>query len=231
MGCKHKLIKKVKVQMKSIVDKILKDILSEKINNVWKACSKTGIKIPYTVEEAGFNSLLLASIYEYIKEFESEEYSFAVSEATIERYGNKRCRADIIWYRKEAVCYFELKGSCYGEVSSSTDVSNCKKSIDYANYQLQGINYKNNEEWYYKYEEGNLLPENRYGCCLAMIQSINNDGKSNFNEIKEELGKNKEIHIFYSKLFDDDKLPIITDGDKKYKNDGYFIIGYMNKMQ
>lgn len=216
--------------MKSIIRNIIGNYLSKRIEGIWESCLKISIKIPYTVEEAGFNSLLLASIYDYIKEKE-EGFSFAVSEAAIERYGDKGCRGDIIWYRENEVCYFELKGSCYGGKHVNTDVENAKKSMDYAKYQLDGINYKLNENWYYQYEDSrDKNIQNRYGCCLGMIQSIIKDGKSNYSEIEKILEKDENIEVFYKNKFRNEKLSLVTDGDKRYKNDGYFIIGNVNEM-
>lgn len=219
--------------MKNIIRDIIENYLSKRIEGIWESCSKIGIKIPYTVEEAGFNSLLLASIYDYIKEKE-EGFSFAVSEAAIERYGDNGCRGDIIWYRENEVCYFELKGSCYGARRVNTDVENAKKSMDYAKYQLDGINYKKNENWYYQYEDldlGDKNIQNRYGCCLGMIQSIVKDGKSNYNQIEELLEKNENIQVFHKHKFLNEKLPMITDGNIRYENDGYFIIGNVYEMK
>lgn len=217
--------------MEKIVRDIVENYLSKKIEHTWEVCSKLGIKIPYTVEEAGFNSLLLASIYDYIEKNE-KGYSFPVSEAAIERYGNKGCRGDIIWYREEDVCYFELKGSCYGGSRANLDIENAEKSLDYAKYQLDGIDYEKNEKWYYKYEDSDKSIQQRYGCCLAMIQSIiKKDGDSNYNEIKEQLEKNNEIQIFYIHQFSKEKLAMMTDGDEKYRNDGYFIIGKIEALE
>lgn len=218
--------------MKNIIGDIIENYLSKRIEELWEQCSKIGIKIPYTVEEAGFNSLLLTSIYDYIKEKE-KGFSFAVSEAPIERYGDKGCRGDIIWYRENEVYYFELKGSCYGGSSAHADVKNAEKSMNYAKYQLEGINYKKNEKWYYQYEDSdisNINIQNRYGCCLGMIQSIIKDGKSNYNEIEKLLEKNENIDVFHKHKFFSKKLSLITDGDAQYKNDGYFIIGNVYEM-
>ncbi|GAA0180448.1 hypothetical protein SH2C18_31380 [Clostridium sediminicola] len=210
--------------MERIIREIIGQYLNKKINKIWAICSKTGHKIPYIVEEAGFNSLLISSIYKYIEENE-QEFSFAVSEASIERNGSKGCRGDIIWYREENICYFELKGSCYGASSGVTDVKNAKKALDYAKYQLQGINCVVNEEWY------KVKANNRYFCNLAMLQSINRDGESNYDQIKEELQKNDDIKIFSMNKFSNGNLPIITDGKIEYKNDGYFIIGNIYNME
>lgn len=211
--------------MEKMVRNTIENYLSKRIEKIWGICVKTGMKIPYTVEEAGFNSLLLASIDEYIGECE-QDYSFAVSEAGIERSGKNGCRCDIIWYKEDDVCYFELKGSCYGSKKTETDIKNAIIVLNEAKKQLKEINYYENEKWY------RIEPNNRYGCCLAMIQSIiKEDGKSNYNEIKEKLEGNNEINIFYMHRFCDEKLPMMTDGDKKYKNDGYFIIGNVDNMK
>ena len=217
--------------MEKIVKHVVENYLSKKIEHTWEVCSKTGIKIPYTVEEAGFNSLLLASIYDYIEKNE-KGYSFPVSEAYIERSGTSRCRCDIIWYREADVYYFELKGSFYGNKDAETDINKAISKLKKAKEQLRGINYCENERWYYKYEDSDKSIQQRYGYCLAMIQSIiKKDGESNYNEIKKQLEKNDKIKIFYKHQFSKEKLAMMTDGDNTYRNDGYFIIGNVYDME
>ncbi len=201
-----------------IIEDLVGKYLKEKLNNNWMANQINKSKLPYIVEEAVFNSFLLASIYKYIEE-QKIYLGFAVSEAQIERY-NSKGYADIIFYDQEDMYYFELKGSCYGSSSAKQDVRNAIKGLDYAKLQVEGINYNKNEEWY------KIKPHNRYGGCLSMIQSTVNNGKSNFFGIEKELN-NSNVTIFHKEKFEYSQYPIITDKDKIYENDGYFIIGYL----
>lgn len=213
--------------MKKIIERMIEENLAERITNIWKVCSGTTIKIPYTVEEAGFNSILLASIYTYIDKHEANVFSFPISESEIQRTEGKG-RSDIIWYREKEACYFELKGSVFGGGYAKTDVNNTKKALKIAKEQLNSTKCQINEAYYYKWEnKSNASSIKRYGCNLAMVQSVlGKDGTSKFDELKQLLLEEKNegnINILYPIKFEGTSF--MTDNDKDYKNDGCFLIG------
>ncbi len=216
--------------MKKAIEDIVKIHLDKRLERIWNNCLSTGMNIPYTVVEAGFNSLLLASIDEYIME-NDEGYSYVISEAFVERdNGNKGVsngRCDIIWYREDDVCYFELKDSTYGS-SLQKDIKNSRDSIKDAQGQIDKINYEYNESYYYKSRENPELwkeERKRYACCLKLIQSVVRDGESNFDGLKTLIEQDDELTLFGYNRFSDNEKTLMTHKDTWYENDGYFVVG------
>ena len=204
---------------------IIENMLPCKMEEIWKACLHKNKRIPYVVEEAGFNSLLLSCIYDFVSKNEKYE-SFAVSEAIVIRSGGTKGRCDIIWYIDDEAYYLELKGACFGSNSVKTDIKNSLNSICHAKEQVKSIDYSQNEKWY------NFNPAKRYGCCLSTIHSITHDERTTFEEISQIISEKVEseeryrgLKVFKSKYFKSNEYPIIYDGSEPYKNDGFFIIG------
>lgn len=218
----------------NITNDMLNGHLKEQINKIWHECALKEGKIPYIVEEAAFSSIVLSSIYHWIKEQDRYDW-FALSEAQVKRFNGKGY-VDILLFTDGEAHFFELKGACYGASNGRKDVANILNALEYAKYQASGIDPRLNEEWY-KFEA-----KIKHTWCIGMLCSIvSADGSSNYQEIKsaiieEQNMKNDSLQtdtlkIFATEQFVSDKYPIITDKNKEYSNDGYFIVGYNYPME
>lgn len=218
----------------TITDEILGEKVKEQINAIWKARAKQGKKIPYVVEEAAFNSIILSSISRWIMDNEAYEW-FAVSEPEIKRYGSKGY-ADIMLFSSKEVHYFELKGASYNGTNPLIDVKNTVKSLNDAQVQIDGISWAFNEKWY------EFNADIKVGWCIGMICSFRNEhGNTNYRDIEEEIFKiqkesnsKRKLYIFATEHFNSiryNQYPILTDGEDRLSNDGYFIIGYRYEMK
>lgn len=148
----------------TITDEILGEKVKEQINAIWKTRAKQGKKIPYVVEEAAFNSIILSSISRWIMDNEAYEW-FAVSEPEIKRYSSKGY-ADIMLFSTDEVHYFELKAACYNGGKALTDVRNALNALNYAQVQVDGISPAFNEKWY------EFKAHKKVGWCIGMICSV-----------------------------------------------------------
>lgn len=206
------------------IEEVLKTYFKTRIETIWKSSAVEGRKLPYAVEEPAFNSFLLASIYDFVKD-QGLYSSFAISEGEVKRNGRKGY-CDIVWYTEQAIYYLELKGSSFGAPNAETDLSNAVKSVEYARQQILAIDPAQNEEWYRR------KGPPRVGVALSLIQSTGKEGQAssietNFKVLDALCSTHLkgDIQCLARQSFLAQRLPIITDGSREYVNDGYFVIG------
>ena len=120
-------------------DSIIKEVidnLTQRLKMIWHTKAPQQEILPYAVQEAVLNSLLLGSIYSYLWD-KADFSSFAVSEYKVPRKDEEMGRGDLFWYLyPDTICYFEVKGSFYKYPTSKSCVNAAISYLEEAKNQV-----------------------------------------------------------------------------------------------